>query len=98
MIAAITLLVYLVVINVIGFLAFGIDKHRSVRSKWRIPETTLFSIAVLFGSIGCMLGMKVFRHKTKKLYFVYGIPAIFLFQVVLILIILFLTPLSFKFL
>ena len=62
-------------INLIGFAAMALDKRRAIRHKWRIPERTLFLIALLFGSIGVLTGMYVFRHKTKHLSFSIGIPA-----------------------
>lgn len=86
------ILIYLVLINVGGFLVFGIDKSRSVHSKWRIPEATLFSYAIFGGSVGCLLGMRIFRHKTLKPYFVIGIPAILIIQLLLVLFLLFLSP------
>ena len=63
------LIVYLMLINLIGFAAMALDKRRAIRHKWRIPERTLFLIALLFGSIGVLTGMYVFRHKTKHLSF-----------------------------
>lgn len=76
---------YLVLINLIGFFAMMIDKRRAKRGAWRIPEKTLFIIAILFGSVGVSLGMKRFRHKTKHKSFVIGIPAIEIVQLILIL-------------
>lgn len=78
-------IVYLVLINLIGFFAMMIDKRRAKRGAWRIPEKTLFIIAILFGSVGVSLGMKRFRHKTKHKSFVIGIPAIEIVQLILIL-------------
>ena len=75
------LLVYLIIINLAGFLSMYIDKEKAKRKKWRIPEKTLFLIAILGGSIGSNLGMRVCRHKTKHWYFVIGMPLIFLLQV-----------------
>ena len=89
------ILLYILSVNLGGFIAFGIDKKRSIRSKWRIPEATLLTIALLGGSIGCLLGMKVFRHKTLKLLFSIGIPVILALQIILIIVIFFLSPLSF---
>lgn len=62
----------------------GIDKDRAKRGAWRIPEKTLFVCALLGGSFGTTLGMSAFRHKTKHWYFKYGMPLIFVIQVVLI--------------
>ena len=71
-------------INLIGFATMALDKRRAIRHKWRIPERTLFLIALLFGSIGVLTGMYVFRHKTKHLSFSIGIPAILVAQLLLL--------------
>lgn len=74
---AFTLLVcYLAGINAAGLLLTGIDKRRAKRHAYRIPEATLFLIAIAGGSIGCIIGMYVFRHKTKHPSFVVGMPLI----------------------
>ena len=78
------LLIYLLVINVAGFLLMGIDKLRAKKQVWRVPEKTLFLLAVIGGSIGTNLGMYVFRHKTKHWYFVIGMPLILIAQVALV--------------
>ena len=75
---------YLAVINLTGFIIMGVDKKRAVRGAWRIPEASLFSVALLGGALGCTLGMNHFRHKTKHWYFKYGMPAIFAVQVFLL--------------
>ena len=69
-------LLYLGAVNILGFSIMGIDKKRAVRGAWRIPETTLFLYALIGGSIGSILGMRVFHHKTKHWYFVWGMPLI----------------------
>ena len=74
---------YLIGINVLAFLLFGIDKWKARRDKWRIPEATLLLFAVLGGSIGALLGMRVFHHKTKHKKFLIGLPLILLAQIVL---------------
>ena len=76
---------YLLVINVTGFVLMFIDKRRAQNNQWRIKEATLFLTAAIGGSIGSMLGMKVFRHKTKHLSFLIGMPAIFIVQVALVI-------------
>lgn len=77
-------LIYLLLINLGAFLAFGVDKWKSKRStKRRIPERNLLLAAVAGGSVGALLGMKVFRHKTLHRMFRRGIPMILLVQVVL---------------
>ena len=77
------LLFYLAVINIVTFFLFGIDKHRAARQAWRIRERTLFLCAFLGGSIGAMLGMRRFHHKTRHASLVIGIPAILIGQLLL---------------
>lgn len=74
---------YLIGINFLAFLAYGLDKWKARRDKWRIPEATLLLLAVLGGSVGALLGMCVFHHKTKHLKFVLGLPLILLAQLAL---------------
>ena len=74
---------YLVVINVVTFVVYGIDKRRAIKGKWRISEKALIMLAVCGGSIGAWIGMQVFRHKTKHLKFTLGIPAILIGQLLL---------------
>jgi len=78
-------LAYYIIINLIGFVMMGIDKKRAIRGAWRISEASLFLTAFLGGALGCTLGMRHFRHKTKHWYFKYGMPAIFLGESVLVL-------------
>lgn len=75
---------YVLVINIVLFAMMGIDKRRAIHGAWRIPEKTLFLTAALGGSIGGMLGMRVFRHKTKHWSFRLGFPAILIAQIALI--------------
>lgn len=77
------LLWYLAAVNVVTFTVYGIDKSKARRGAWRIPEKRLFLLPLLGGSVGALLGMKVFRHKTKHWYFVWGVPAILLAQAAL---------------
>ena len=77
------LLAWLAVINLLTFIVYGADKRRARKGKWRVPEKTLFLLPLLGGSIGALLGMRVFHHKTKHWYFVWGIPAILLAQIAL---------------
>lgn len=79
------LIAYLIVINLVTLLAFIIDKKKAKRSKWRIPEATLLGLAVLGGSIGAWLGMRIWRHKTLHNKFRFGIPVIILLQLALVL-------------
>lgn len=74
----------LVVINLIGYISMWSDKRRAITGKYRISEKTLFIIALLGGSIGSILGMNQFRHKTKHWYFKYGMPLILIIQVILL--------------
>ena len=77
-------LIYLVSINVVTFFMYGIDKWKAKKSRWRIRETALLGLAVLGGSIGAWLGMKVWHHKTQHKKFKYGVPAIITVQLALI--------------
>lgn len=77
--------IYILILNLAGLLSMYIDKRKAIKNKWRIPEKTLFLIAILGGSIGSIAGMHLFRHKTKHWYFKYGMPAILIIQVILIL-------------
>lgn len=81
------LIIYIITINLIGFFIMGIDKRRARKNKWRVQEKTLFLISLLFGSIGVLTGMYVFRHKTRHLSFKLGIPAIIAVQVLLVVLI-----------
>lgn len=76
---------YLLAINFITFIVYGIDKYKAKKAKWRIPEATLLLMAVIGGSIGAWLGMKVWHHKTLHKKFKYGIPAILLLQIIAII-------------
>ena len=77
-------LIYLAVINVVTFFMYGVDKWKAKKAKWRIRETALLGLAVLGGSIGAWLGMKVWHHKTQHKKFKYGVPAIIIVQFALI--------------
>ena len=78
-------IIYLIVINLIGLLIMYIDKRKAMYGRWRIPEKSLIIIALLGGSIGCMIGMKLFRHKTQKIKFVLGYPTILIAELILII-------------
>jgi uncharacterized membrane protein YsdA (DUF1294 family) len=75
--------IYLLIVNAIGFLLMLIDKRKAIRRRWRIREKTLFLTAAIGGSIGSIMGMYTFRHKTKHLQFTLGMPAILIVQLVL---------------
>lgn len=78
-------LIYLILINIIAFLAMYIDKRKAKYGKWRIPEQTLLILALIGGSIGAIAGMYTFRHKTKKLRFSIGFPVILILQIILLI-------------
>lgn len=77
-------IIYLLIINLIGILIMYIDKRKAKYGKWRIPEKTLLIIALLGGSVGTIIGMYAFRHKTQKLKFVLGFPTILIAEIVII--------------
>ena len=79
------ILLYILIINVIGFCAMWIDKRKAQHGSWRIKEKTLFTITLLGGGIGTILGMYAFRHKTQKLRFTLGFPVILISEIVLII-------------
>jgi len=79
------IIIYLIVINVATFFTYGIDKWKAKKSLWRIRETALLGLAVLGGSVGAWLGMKVWHHKTQHKKFKYGIPIILAVQIALVL-------------
>ena len=74
---------YLLAINAVAFIMYGIDKYKAKKAKWRISEATLLLLAVVGGSIGAWMGMKVWHHKTMHEKFKYGIPAILMIQIAL---------------
>lgn len=76
--------IYLTAINILLFALMGIDKYKAKRGLWRIPEKTLFGLAIAGGSVGGILGMRVFRHKTRHNSFKYGFPAILAAQLALV--------------
>ena len=79
------IILYFITINIIGFLSMWIDKKKAEKGAWRIPEKTLLMITVLGGGIGTIAGMYTFRHKTKKLKFTIGFPAILIIQIIAII-------------
>ena len=72
---------YLIFINIVTFLVYGIDKWKAKQGSWRISEATLLMLAVIGGTIGALLGMQVWRHKTMHKKFKYGLPLILLAQI-----------------
>lgn len=74
---------WLVFANLLGLILMGADKSRAKRGAWRVPEKTFFLLALLGGCVGCWAGMYLFRHKTRHWYFVIGMPAILILQILL---------------
>lgn len=81
MLESITIII--VIINIVTFIIYGIDKYKAKKGKWRIPENSLIGLAIIGGSIGAYLGMRVWHHKTMHLKFKYGIPLIIVIQLVI---------------
>ena len=79
------LLMYLLIINAVGFLLMLVDKSKDRRGRYRIPESTLMCVAAIGGSIGSLLGMYTFRHKTLHPKFTVGIPVILVIQIALVI-------------
>ena len=79
------LVIYYLLINVITFAAYGVDKRKAIRNQWRIPELTLISMAFLGGFIGAPLGMLTFHHKTRKIKFRILIPVAVILHIILII-------------
>ena len=79
-----TAVIYLILMNLIGFALMGVDKQRARRRDWRIPEKVLFGAALLGGSVGAWAGMHLFHHKTRHWYFVVGMPLILAVQAALV--------------
>ena len=75
------IIIYLFSINIIAFITFGIDKWKATHDRWRISEKTLFGLTFIGGSVGAILGMRIYRHKTKHRTFTIGIPVILFLQV-----------------
>ena len=76
---------YIIIINFIGFIFMAIDKYKAKKGYWRISEGTLMIITLLGGGIGTILGIYVFRHKTKKLKFTVGLPTIFISEIIFLI-------------
>lgn len=79
-----TIFVYLLIMNLIGFLLMGIDKNKAKKQTWRVSEKALFLASLIGGSLGTLVGMYVFRHKTKHWYFVIFMPLILIIHIVLL--------------
>ena len=79
------ILLYLLIINIIGFFMMWSDKRKAKKGKWRIPEQTLFVVTALGGGIGTIAGMYTFRHKTQKIKFTIGLPALVILEIILVI-------------
>ncbi|MCI9314010.1 MAG: DUF1294 domain-containing protein [Lachnospiraceae bacterium] len=79
------IIIYLAGINLLSFVVMGVDKYKARKRAWRIPESTLFVLALIGGSVGSIAGMHLFRHKTRHWYFLYGMPAILILQVIIVI-------------
>ncbi len=79
--------IYLIIINLVAFIASGLDKKAAINHKRRVREKNLWMLAVIGGSVGLYLSMKVFRHKTKHWHFKYGVPVLIFVQIVVMYII-----------
>lgn len=90
------LLLYVIIVNLISFITMGIDKRKAQKRAFRIPEATLFVLAIIGGSLGSVIGMHLFHHKTRHWYFLYGMPVILALQIILILAIVF-SPIELNF-
>ena len=77
------IIIYLLIINLVSFLSMGIDKWKAKRGAWRIPEQTLISMVLLGGGIGGIIGLYMFRHKTKKPRFYIGFPMILISEIII---------------
>ena len=80
-----SIIIYLIITNLIAFILYGLDKYKAIKNAWRIPESLLLTISFLGGSIGAILGMIIFRHKTKKKSFRIMIPLIIIIQILVLL-------------
>ncbi len=90
------ILLYAAIVNLVSFIVMGIDKRKARKRAFRIPEATLFVLAIIGGSLGSIIGMHLFRHKTRHWYFLYGMPVILALQIILILTVLF-SPIELNF-
>ena len=91
------IVLYLTIVNLAGFFIMGIDKLRARKRAFRIPESTLFVIALMGGSLGTTIGMHLFHHKTRHWYFLYGMPAILFLQIAIVALLIY-SPIQFVFL
>ena len=88
------ILIYLVFINIITCIVFGVDKRKAKKGKWRVPEAALILLSVIGGSIGALIGMHLFHHKTRKAKFKVGVPVILILQIILVIFIVYIAILK----
>lgn len=81
------MLIYLCIVNALGFALMLLDKVKAKKNLWRIPEATLFAVAAIGGSLGCIAGMYTFRHKTRHPKFTLGMPVILAIQIMAVIVI-----------
>ena len=82
------LFLYLFLINALACVLMLVDKKKAIKNHWRIPERTLLGIAAIGGSLGAVIGMKLFRHKTKQLRFSIGLPCMLAVHTILLIMLL----------
>ncbi|MCX4338655.1 MAG: DUF1294 domain-containing protein [Lachnospiraceae bacterium] len=90
------ILLYIVIVNLISLIMMAVDKRKAQKRAFRIPEATLFVLAIIGGSLGSIIGMHLFHHKTRHWYFLYGMPVILALQVILVLAVVF-SPIELNF-
>lgn len=90
------ILLYIVIVNLISLVTMAVDKRKAQKRAFRIPEATLFVLAIIGGSLGSIIGMHLFHHKTRHWYFLYGMPVILALQVILVLAVVF-SPIELNF-
>ena len=78
------IIIYLIIMNVAAFIMYGIDKRKAVKGSWRISESALLTLTALGGSLGSLLAMELFRHKTKHIKFIVGVRALLIIHVLLL--------------
>lgn len=90
------IVLYVVAVNIVSFIIMGVDKRKAIKRAFRIPESTLFVLAIIGGSFGSIIGMHLFHHKTRHWYFLYGMPVILAIQIMLVLALVF-SPIEWNF-
>lgn len=78
------LVIYLIAVNAVTMITYGIDKFNAVHKRWRIRVSTLLGLAMIGGSVGALAGMYLFRHKTRKAAFTIGVPVMLILQLIVL--------------